>query len=78
MKTSKTTTVTFSLPTELNKALHAFVGGRGLSKFVAKAIEQALKEERMSLRKEYAEASKDPDRLKTIEDWKSLDVEGWD
>lgn len=78
MKPGKTTTVTFSLPTELNNALHAFVGKQGLSKFVAKAIEQALKEERMSLRNEYAEASKDPDRLKTIEDWQDLDTEGWD
>ena len=71
MKPGKTVTVTFSLPAELNNALHAFVGGRGLSKFVAKAIEKSLREEKMSLRKEYAEASKDPD-------WKDLDTEGWD
>src|SRR5688572_21520493 len=77
MKRNKMTNVTFSLPIELNNALHAFIGKRGLSRFVAKAIERELKKEKMSFRQEFAEANQDQDRLKTITEWENLDLEGW-
>jgi hypothetical protein len=74
----KSITVTFSIPESLNRALHSLVEKRGLSRFVAKAIEKALKLERDSLKAAYAAANNDPDRKKVIEDWNSLETEDWD
>lgn len=37
-----------------------------------------LEEKMETLKREYEQAEKDPDRKKTIEEWKILDAEGWD
>lgn len=77
-KASKKVHVTFSIPEELNSLLHSVVEKRGLSEFATKALEKALKEERDALKKAYAAANEDPDRKQTIDDWRALDLEGWD
>lgn len=74
----KNINVTFSLPADLNTLLHAYVSKRGLSRFVAEAIQKALDEKRQILRQAYIEARNDPDRLEIINDWKILDGEKWD
>ena len=74
----ETITVTFSLPRKLNRRLHKFAPKRGLSKFVSKAIEQALDDKEDELVAAVREAEKDPDRNELIADWEGLDVEGWD
>jgi hypothetical protein len=74
----KKISVTFSIPVELNNLLHSTVDRRKLSKFVAEALGQALKEKKQALKEAYIEANKDPDRLRTIKEWEVLDVEDWD
>jgi len=74
----RTTNVTFSIPENVNTLLHSFVEKRGLSKFVTKAIEKALEEEKTNLRAAYQEAENDPDLKETMDDWAALDGEDWD
>ena len=78
MKPNKTVNVTFSIPVELNNALHTLLERRGLSRFVAESLEKALLEKKNALRQAYIDANNDPDRNETIRDWEVLDVEGWD
>lgn len=74
----KNVNVTYSIPENINILLHTFVEKRGISKFVSKAIEKALKEEKNALKAAFKEAENDPDTQKTIDDWASLDGEDWD
>ena len=80
MKTlnKKTINVTFSIPKNVNVLLHSFIEKRGLSKFVTKAIEKALEEERSHLKAAFKEAENDPDLKETMADWAALDGEAWD
>jgi hypothetical protein len=79
MRTSvKKISVTFSIPIELNNVLHSMIDRKKLSHFVAQALENALNEKKQILKEAYIQASKDPDRLKTIKEWEVLDKEGWD
>ncbi len=73
----KTINVTFSIPENINILLHSFVERRGLSKFVSKAIEKALEEERNKLKAAFKEAENDPDLKETMADWAALDGEDW-
>ena len=70
--------VTFSIPTETHELLHALVGRKKLSSFVTTTLNNALEEKMEALKREYAEAEKDPDRKKTIQEWKVLDTEDWE
>ncbi|MFA6066115.1 MAG: hypothetical protein WC707_02950 [Candidatus Babeliaceae bacterium] len=74
----KKVNVTFSIPVEVNELLHALVGRKQLSAFVSATLQKALEEKTHALKKAYAQAEKDPDRSKTIDDWQSLDIEGWE
>lgn len=69
--------VTFSIPVELNNMLHSMIDRRKLSRFVAEALELALKEKKQALKEAYIQAAKDPDRLKTIKEWELLEGEDW-
>ncbi|MBA3721356.1 MAG: hypothetical protein H0W88_03035 [Parachlamydiaceae bacterium] len=71
----RTINVTFSIPENINILLHSFVEKRGLSKFVTKAIEKALEEEKNTLKAAFKEAENDPDLKETINDWAALDGE---
>jgi hypothetical protein len=73
----KKISVTFSIPVELNNILHSMIDRRKLSSFVAQALEHALNEKKQALKEAYMQASKDPDRLKTIKEWEVLEREGW-
>ena len=70
--------VTFSIPEETNERLHALIGRKKLSAFVTVALDNALEDMMESLKKAYAEAERDPDRKKIIEDWKDTETEGWE
>lgn len=70
--------VTFSIPEETHKMLHALIGQRKMSAFVAKILNQALVEEKQALKLAYIEAEKDKDRQEIIEDWQHLDAEDWE
>lgn len=77
-KASKKVHVTFSIPEEVNQLLHSVVEKRGLSEFTTKALQKALAEETSSLKRAYAAANQDPDRKEVIDEWSTLDTEGWD
>ena len=70
--------VTFSIPVETNELLHSLVGRKKLSAFVANALDRALEEKMHNLKQAYAKAENDPNRLKTIKEWKALDTEDWE
>lgn len=74
----KKVNVTFSISKETNELLHTLVGRKKLSAFVSSVLDKALEEKANALKKAYAEAEKDPHRTKTINEWKSLDTEGWE
>jgi len=75
----KTVNVTFSIPEHINILLHTFVEKRGLSKFVSKAIENAIDEEKNKLKAAFrqAENDSDPELDETMADWGALDGEDW-
>jgi hypothetical protein len=73
----KSVNVTFSIPEDINMMLHSFVERRGLSKFVTKAIEKALKAEKDKLKAAFREAENDLDLKETMDDWAALDGEDW-
>lgn len=73
----KTVHVTFTIPEDINMALHCHVEKRGLSRFVTQAIEKALLEEKKSLKAAYREAEHDPDLKETTDSWAALDGEDW-
>lgn len=75
---TKTINVTFSIPENINMLLHSFVEKRGLSKFVTKAIEKALEEEKTDLKAAFRAAENDPDLKEIMDDWSALDGENWD
>lgn len=68
--------VTFSIPEEINEKLHSLVTKKKLSAFVAETLDKALEEKMEALKRAYAEAEKDPERKKMIEDWKITEAEG--
>jgi F0F1-type ATP synthase membrane subunit b/b' len=78
MRNRKNINVTFSIPENINMLLHSFVEKRGLSKFVTKAIEKALEEERNNLKAAFKDAENDPDLKETMADWAALDGDVWD
>lgn len=78
LRKARTVNVTFSIPENTNMLLHTFVEKRGLSKFVTKAIEKALHEEKNVLKDAFREAENDPDVKETVNDWAVLDGEDWD
>lgn len=70
--------VTFSIPQELNRALHAYVERRHLSHYVTEAIKRALEDDQQRLRQAYIEMSCDPQELQEMADWGILESESWD
>jgi hypothetical protein len=70
--------ITFFMPQDLIEKVQSIAGKRGASKFVVRAVERAVEEEMNQLRAAYLAANKDPDRIKTIEEWSPLDIEDWD
>ena len=69
---------TYSLPEELLLELNCFVESRKKSQFIAEAIEKALREAKAELEQAYREAACDKERKSEIQEWNSLELEGWD
>jgi hypothetical protein len=74
----KKVNVTFSIPIETQQLLQSLVGRRKMSSFVAMALDKALIEKIEVLKNAYIEAEKDPSRKEIINDWSSIDFEGWE
>lgn len=73
----RTINVTFSIPENVNILLHSYVEKRGLSKFVTKAIINALEVEKNNLKAAFRAAENDPDLKETMDDWAALDGDDW-
>ena len=72
-KPIKTKPVTYTIPQNLDVALHAKVGRGGMSKFVTKALWDALKKEEDALLNEFLAADKDPGEKEIRESFSPLE-----
>jgi len=67
--------VTYTIPEELDAILHLKIGRGGMSKFVTKALWDALKKEEASLLTQFLEADKDSGNLEVKNDFSDLEGE---
>ncbi len=75
--------VNLTLKKEIWQKFGDLVPNRKKSKIVNQLLEQEIKKigrqnEERTLALAFKEAAKDKNRLKEIDEWNSLDVEGWD
>lgn len=68
--------VTYTIPEQLDAALHAKVARGQMSKFVTKALWEALKKDEEALLMEFLEADKDPGNREVNQSF--LEIEGED
>ena len=73
----KKVNVTFSVPKETIDLMNGLIGRRKLSAFVTIALNKALQEKVEDLRLAYSQAEVDPDRIKVIKDWSTIEGEDW-
>lgn len=69
--------MSISIEDELFRRLKRTAGSRGMSRFIAEAVREKLKESEGRLQHEYQEAAGDPERRETLEDWDAIETEGW-
>jgi hypothetical protein len=67
--------VTYTIPVQLDAALHAKVGRGRMSKFVTKALWEALKKDEEALLMEFLEADKDPGNLEVKQSFSEIEGE---
>jgi hypothetical protein len=48
-----------------------------MSRFIAEAVQEKLRDRETDLAEEYRDAQKDPERQRVVDDWAALDTEGW-
>ncbi len=48
-----------------------------MSRFIAEAVREKLRNSRQNLYQEYQLASQDPDRQEVLADWAALETESW-
>lgn len=71
-------TMSVSIEEDLYHSLKAAAGPRGMSRFIAAAVREKLRETQDSLYDEYRKASRDRERQAEIGDWAAVDGEAWD
>lgn len=69
--------VTYTIPIQLDKALHQKIGRGKMSSFVTEALWSALKREEHSLLMEFLEADKDSGNREVKRDFASLEGENF-
>lgn len=67
--------VTYTIPEQLDAILHAKVGRGQMSKFVTKALWDALKKDEEALIMEFLEADKDPGNLEVKQSFSGIEGE---
>ena len=70
-------TMSVSMDEELYRSLKRAAGNRGMSRFIAEAVRERLRDTEKRLRDEYSEAENDLDRQEIVKDWDAVDTEGW-
>jgi hypothetical protein len=48
-----------------------------MSRFIAEAVREKLRDSESRLIEEYRTAQNDPDRQQIVEDWDAIEAEGW-
>jgi hypothetical protein len=76
LSSRKNVPITLTLPESVIRDLHLYISRRGISKFVAQAVEERLEAAKQKLAREFKEASQDNERNLEIEQWDSLSDEG--
>lgn len=67
--------VTYTIPIQLDEALHSKVGRGGMSKFVTQALWDALKKDEESLLNEFLEADKESGNIQVKKDFSGIEGE---
>ena len=67
--------VTYTIPEQLDAALHSRIGRGKMSKFVTKALWDALKKEEESLLMEFLEADKEAGNLEVKQSFSEMEGE---
>ena len=62
---------------ELYRRLKMAAGSRGMSRFIAEAVREKLRDSESRLREEYQAAENDPGRQEIVKDWDAIETEGW-
>ncbi len=71
----KTKPVTYTIPKNLDDALHSKIGRGRISKFVTQALWDALKKEEEALLQEFLEADKDPGNIDVKKSFSEIEGE---
>jgi metal-responsive CopG/Arc/MetJ family transcriptional regulator len=66
-----------SIDEGLYRRLKIAAGNRGMSRFIAEAVREKLRDSESRLIEEYRTAQNDPDRQQIVEDWDAIEAEGW-
>ena len=67
--------VTYTIPEQLDAALHAKVGRGRMSQFVTKALWDALKRDEEALLQEFLDADKDPGNIEVKQSFSEIEGE---
>ncbi len=70
--------MSISIDEDLYRSLKATAGPRGMSRFIAEAVQAKLGAQQDSLYKSYLEAARDRERESEAADWSAIETEGWD
>ena len=71
-------TMSVSIDEELYRSLKASAGPRGMSRFIAEAVQAKLSAQRDTLHEAYLEAARDQKRESEAAEWSATETEGWD
>ena len=70
-------TMSITIDEKLYRRLKRTAGQRGMSQFIAEAVREKLRSSEDELYKEYLAAQRDDERRQVLDDWNTLETEGW-
>ena len=70
-------TMSITIDEKLYSRLKRTAGQRGMSRFIAEAVREKLRSSEDELYKEYLAAQRDNERRQVLDDWNTLETEGW-
>jgi hypothetical protein len=70
-------TMSVTIDEQLYHLLKKTAGPRGMSKFIAQAVQDRLDSSQHTLYQEYLAASSDQDRQEVSRDWDGIDTASW-
>jgi hypothetical protein len=70
-------TMSITIDERLYRVLKKTAGPRGMSQFIAQALQEKLRLSRETLRREYRAAEEDEGRKEELSDWDAVGTESW-